>query len=240
MGTILRGKAEEKTRKVAENVYWIGVHFPDTQFSVNAFLLIDETVVLVDTGAVPTGKAVLNNIQKYVDPERIDYIVATHSCVDHVGGLATLLDSVGKVKMVGHPYLEIVLGLYGYKTEFVPALEGSKMDLGKMSLWFLPPMFLDSWDTIYIFEERNRILFTADTFCNAPKRWQLFSNDDIREEIRNYHTLKFPATSLGDMNKLKQATSALKRIQPKILAPGHGLLLNKNIDSYIDTMAEIL
>ena len=240
MGTILRGKSHEKTRNIAENVYWVGVHFPDSQFSLNAFLLVDDKVTLIDAGAVPTGKTVLSNIEKYVDPKSIDYIVATHSCVDHVGGLSTLLDAVGRVKVIGHPYLEIVLGLYGYETQFVPALEGSKLELGAMSLWFLPPMFLDSWDTIYVFEEKNRILFSADTFCNSPKQWSLFAEDDIRDEIRKYHTLKFPATSLGDKNKLKEITRTLKKINPKILAPGHGLLINKDVGPYIDTIAEIL
>ena len=52
--------------------------------------------------------------------------------------------------------------------------------------------------------------------------------------------MKFPATLLGDRKKLLRAAQALKELKPKILASGHGLLLNKHISSYIDTMAEIL
>ena len=235
-------KTQKKiTDKVAENIYWVGTYWPEIQGSLNSFLLIDEKVALIDTGAIPTGGTILENIKKHIDPAKVEYIIATHSCVDHVGGLSTLLGAMKNVKIIGHPYLKLVLQMYyGHQVPFVPAPEGANISLGKMNLWFLPPMFLDSWDTLYVFEGENRVLFSADTFCNGPKEWTLFAKNDIKDEIRTFHTVKFPATLLGDRKKLLRAAQALKELKPKILASGHGLLLNKDISSYIDTMAEVL
>lgn len=231
---------KQRLDRVAKDIYWVGAYMPEMQTSINAFLLIDEKRVLIDTGAVPTALTVVENISKYIDPATLDYVVLTHSCVDHAGGLSALIDVIGDAKVVGHPYTEHMLDMYGYDVPFLPAFEGSKFSLGEKTLWFLPPMFQDTWDTMYVFEESERVLFSADTFCNGPREWSLFTSQDIRPEILTYHNVKFPSTSLGDHKKLRVAANTLKQLDARVIASGHGHLIDRDIDAYIDTMAEIL
>ena len=44
----------------------------------NAYLIIDDKIVLIDTVYGPFADELIENIQQIIPPEKIDYIVANH------------------------------------------------------------------------------------------------------------------------------------------------------------------
>ena len=74
-----------------------GVHVFETYASTT--LVVDDRLVLIDTGAEADAKGVLDGLAKAkVKPKDIGTIFITHTHPDHVGGLATIKkDSPAKV-----------------------------------------------------------------------------------------------------------------------------------------------
>lgn len=59
---------------------------------VNAFIIEEDGVVLIDTGSKNTSGKLMNYLMKHKYLEKIDLVILTHHHSDHVGGLSKLLD----------------------------------------------------------------------------------------------------------------------------------------------------
>ena len=89
--------------ELAKGVYWVGVvdwglrHFHGHELSThrgstyNAYLILDEKIVLVDTVWDPFQEEFLENIRQVVDPAKIDIVVANHAEPDHSGALPAVM-----------------------------------------------------------------------------------------------------------------------------------------------------
>lgn len=63
------------------------------------FLDYGDMEVLIDGGCPDYGKSVVNKIKDRVDGD-LDYVIATHSHVDHIGGLSAVYDSFRVTKTI--------------------------------------------------------------------------------------------------------------------------------------------
>jgi len=78
-----------------------GVQAPDTYS--NTFLLVDQRLILVDTGTSDAGTKVLDYLSKIrMKPSDIGTIFITHTHPDHVGGLATVKAAAAGAKVAAH------------------------------------------------------------------------------------------------------------------------------------------
>ncbi len=226
--------------EIANGIYWVGVHFPPPAgASVNAFLIKDEKTVLIDTGPVPTQEAVLGNIRKIVDPAKIDYIVLTHAEIDHCGGLRRILEEAKNAKVVVSQIGSMMLPLYGIQTQPQVVKDGETLNIGRKKLRFVFSPIVDTWDTLFVFEESERILFSADAFSASVAKWTLFADADQLEAVKVLHKMKFPWAELVSPLKMAKALEKIKALNPRIIAPGHGLLMRKDIGKYIDALAQV-
>jgi glyoxylase-like metal-dependent hydrolase (beta-lactamase superfamily II) len=89
--------------EVAENIYMID----DQLYSIakwgSVYLINEEEKALIDTGAGTSASTVLDGIKKIgINPEDINYLIATHIHLDHAGGAGVLLKSMPRAKVVVH------------------------------------------------------------------------------------------------------------------------------------------
>lgn len=226
--------------EIVKGVYWVGVHFPaPANASVNAFLIQDEKTTLIDVGPVPTQEAVLGNIRKILDPAKINYVVITHAEVDHCGGLKRILEEAKNATVVASQIATGMLPLYGVQAQVQVVKDGDVLSIGKRKLRFVSSPIVDTWDTIFVFEESDRILFSADAFLSPVAEWKLFAGGDLTDAMKALHRMKFPWAELVSQEKMKKALDKIKSLNPKIIAPGHGLLLRANIEKHIDALAQV-
>src|SRR5512144_1908171 len=91
--------------EVKKGVYWVGAidwnirdfHGYSTPFGTtyNAYLILSEKNVLVDTVKAPYYLEMLGRISEIVDPSKIDYVVANHVETDHSGSLPQMVEKIG-------------------------------------------------------------------------------------------------------------------------------------------------
>lgn len=98
--------------ELKKGVYWVGVvdwsirTFHGHELSThrgttyNAYLIVDEKIVLVDTVWGPFQDRLIENIRAIVDPSKIDIVGANHAETDHSGGLPAVTRHAPKATLV--------------------------------------------------------------------------------------------------------------------------------------------
>jgi len=81
-----------KPIEIAKGVYDVGVtdwnirdfhgYSTNQGSSYNAFLIIDEKIVLIDTVKKEFFNEFMENISQIVDPKKIDYVISNHTEMD--------------------------------------------------------------------------------------------------------------------------------------------------------------
>ena len=99
-----------KPIEIAKDIYDVGVkdwnirdfHGYSTYkgTTYNAFLVMDEKIVLIDTVKREFSDELLENISHIVDPKKIDFVVSNHTEMDHSGGLPRVMHKIGEDKPV--------------------------------------------------------------------------------------------------------------------------------------------
>src|SRR6266511_1147734 len=78
-----------------------GVHTADTYS--NTFFLVDQQLILVDTGTADAGPTLLEYLRKIrMKPSDLGTIFITHTHPDHVGGLAVIKAAAPGAKVAAH------------------------------------------------------------------------------------------------------------------------------------------
>lgn len=221
--------------EIVDGIYWVGIHMgKEVPLSLNAFILKDKNTALIDTGAVPTKDVILKNIKEIVDPSTIKYLILTHSCVDHCGGLGSFLEVMPNAEVVGSEMGVQSVGLYGVQPKTVRGMkDGETLDLGEKRLKFISAPYIDKPDSMFIYEENNKVLFTADAFGTWTPEWKVFADRDVSEDLRTYNNM-----ILGGPQRLANILKRIKGMDIKIIAPSHGSMLRANIEKYIDMLSE--
>lgn len=224
--------------KLAENIYWVGVHFPQPEpgGSVNAFLIKDEKVTVVDTGPPATAQWVVNNIKALVNLKEIDYIVLTHADLDHAGGLTALLAEAPQATLVASEVEARSIPMWGVQAEIKTVKDGETLSLGQHTLRFIDMPFTCTPGSMAIFEESEGVLFSSDLFaCLGPSEWRVFADDrDLTEALKMVQAMK-----LGNTQYTKEALKKVSELPVKIVASGHGQMIRDKIGQYTKELSAI-
>jgi len=66
----------------------------------NAYLVLDEKVVLVDTVKHYLFDEMLDRIKKIIDPSKIDFILSNHVEMDHSGSIPKMLEYAPNAEVI--------------------------------------------------------------------------------------------------------------------------------------------
>ena len=218
--------------KIAEDIYWVGLYFPDIQASVNSFLVRDEKTALIDAGAPATAQGIISNIKTLIDPREIDYIVLTHNDLDHAGGLKDILSVAPQAQVVASELEGRMIGMWGLTVQPKIVKDGERLTLGKHTLRFVATPYVETPGAMVAFEEKEGILFSADLLGAAIPQWTLFAHDNLTEPLRQYQAWK-----LDNSSRAQEALLKVKDLPINIVAPSHGLMIKEGIKNYIETLA---
>ncbi|MEE9594180.1 MAG: FprA family A-type flavoprotein [Candidatus Hydrothermarchaeales archaeon] len=210
-------------RKITEALYWVGVFLPEKNISLNAFLIKDKKNTLIDTTAPDTADKVIENIKSLIGSENIDYILLTHADVDHAGGLPKILQEYGDAEVItSSNYGEEVIALMGAKPKIRIVDDKDVIDLGERKLSIVSAPFLCTPDSVFYYDETDKVLFSADAFGTYTKEWTLFAEGDMTEDMKTYNEVKF-----GHLINVTHASINVrkKNLDVDIIAPGHGLMV---------------
>ncbi|MFA7464514.1 MAG: MBL fold metallo-hydrolase, partial [Syntrophales bacterium] len=229
--------------EIAKGVYWVGVvdwglrHFHGHELSThrgstyNAYLIIDEKIVLVDTVWNPFQDQLLRNISAVIDPSKIDLVVANHSESDHSGSLPAVMRRIPNATVVvSKRGEESVEGHYHQAWNFKSVKTGDRISIGENELVFIEAPMLHWPDSMFTYLAGRNILMPNDAFGQHYATSFRFNDQVHREELYE-EAIKYYANILTPFSALvlKKIDEVLALGLPvDMIAPSHGVIWRRD------------
>lgn len=226
---------------IAEDIYWIGVvdwnirdfhgYVTSRGSTYNAYLILDQKNVLVDTVKHTFGKELLKNIQDIINMEQIDYIVINHVEMDHSSSLPLVAEKAKNATIIcSEKAKEAIICHYGNNFKFQTVKTGDELKLGDRTLKFVEAPMLHWPDSMFTYIVPDKILMPNDAFGQHLASSQRFDDEVdehiLMEEARTYYAnILMPLAPLIT-RKIQEVVQM--GIAPTIIAPSHGIIWRSN------------
>lgn len=235
-------QSDFKAVKISERVYWVGAidwairdfHGYSTRrgTTYNAYLIMGEKVILVDTVKAPFRDELLSRIASVVDPKRIDYIVSNHSEMDHSGCLAELIELVQPERVFASAMgVKALAGHFRPRKEIQAVKDGERIRLGNVDLVFAETRMLHWPDSMVTYLPDEALLFSQDAFGMHLASIERF-DDELQGELLMAEAGQYYANILmpfsGLVAKLPEKLEK-NGIAPRMIAPDHGPVWRKGV-----------
>jgi flavorubredoxin len=197
----------------------------------NAFLVLGEKNVLIDTVKEGFGDELLANISRIIDPKLIDIVISNHTEMDHSGAIPKVMHKIGKDKPIycskmGAKNLE---AHFNRKFNFQVVGTGDTLKVGNRTFSFLDTKMLHWPDSMFTYLAEEAILFSSDAF-GQHYAGDMFFDDEIGDEIMP-HARKYYANILLHFSpRVQTLLKDVAKLNLKIdmICPDHGILWRDN------------
>lgn len=239
--------------KVKNNVTWIGKidwelrKFHGDEYSTNkgttynAYLIKEQKTALIDTVWKPFSKEYVNNLEKEIDLNQIDFIIANHAEMDHSGALPLLMEKIPDKQIYCTTNgIKSLKGHYHKDWNFHPVKTGDKIDLGGKELIFIEAPMLHWPDSMMCYLTEDNILFSNDAFGQHYASEYMFNDLVDQAELFNECT-KYYANILTPFSKLivKKIKEVLElKLPVDIICTSHGVIWRDNPTQIIEKYLE--
>ena len=206
----------------------------------NAYLILDEKNVLVDTVAAHFSAELIENIKAILPLEKIDYVIANHVEIDHSGALPAINKLCPQAKILGTAKCKEGLYKHYYKDwDFGVVKTGDKIKLGKRTLTFLEAPMIHWPDSMFTYCPEEELLLPNDAFGQHYATSQRFDDEVdpcalMDEAAKYYANILWPLGSII-LKKIEEVKKL--NISIKMIAPSHGIIWRRDpakiINAYI-------
>lgn len=226
---------------IKNNVYWVGkidwelesFHGADYTInhgsSQNAYLIMEEKTVLIDTVWRPHATEFVNNLASEVDLTAIDFIVMNHGETDHSGSLPSLMERIPNTPIYcTASAVKSLTGQYHHpEWNYKVVKTGDSIDIGNGKALVFVEMKMLHWpDSMATYMTGDNILFSNDAFGQHYAVEELFNDKSDTcllwaEALKYYSNILNPFSPL--VKKKVEEILALN-LTIDIIAPSHGAI----------------
>lgn len=218
--------ANDRELKLFESQYVL-----EKGMSYNSYLIKDEKNAVLDTIDERVTGIWLENLEKALDGEEVDYLVISHLEPDHAYNIGILANKYPNMKIVANQITFNMLPNFfkidNLSERKVVVMEGDVLDLGKHKLQFIMAPMVHWPEVMMEYEQTEKILFSADAF---GKFGTTDADEDWDCEARRYYFGIVGKYGAQVQNVLKKAST----LDIKTICPLHGPVLTENLSHYIE------
>ncbi|MFH1459016.1 MAG: FprA family A-type flavoprotein [Candidatus Omnitrophota bacterium] len=237
-----------KSVELKKDIYWVGAidwdirnfhgYLTQRGTTYNAYLILDEKIVLVDTVKHYMFDEMLSRIKSIVDPAKIDYIISNHVEMDHSGCLPKILELCPKAAVVTSPQGEKGLkkhfGNFINQNNLKIVESGDSINIGKRNINFVLTPMVHWPDSMASYIPEEKLLLPNDAFGQHLATSVRF-DDQLSWEIIKKEAAKYYANIVLPFGKqVNKALDAVSGLTIDMIAPSHGIIWRKNIDKIIN------
>lgn len=237
-------------KNVTEDLYWVGASdrrlalfeniYPIPRgVSYNAYVLIDEKTVLLDTVDKSVEEPFFENLDHVLGGRDLDYLIVNHMEPDHGATIAEVVLRHPNVKIVGNAKTFTMMKQFFDFDVDAHALvikEGDTLCTGKHTLGFAMIPMVHWPEAMVTYDAYDKVLFSADAFGTfGALNGNIFA-DEVRfetewlDDARRYFT-----NIVGKYGTQVQA--ALKKtaaLDIQVICPLHGPVWRENLGWFIE------
>lgn len=226
--------------EIKPGVFWVGGidwdlrsfhgYTTDRGTTYNAYLIMDEKVVLVDTVKHYLFDEMLSRIREIVDPSKIDIIVSNHTEMDHSGSLEKLLKLCPDAQLACSPNGEKNLRRHFKKDwNFKVVKTGDTIKIGKRTLVFQLLTMIHWPDSMATYIPEDKLLLPNDAFGQHIASSERFDDQldwgILREEAAKY----WANIVLPYSDQVKAALPVVAALDFDMIGPSHGIIWRSRI-----------
>jgi len=223
--------------EIANDVFRINVAPPQSGITFSCFLLRDERPAMVETGFDRTFgmfDLVHEAVRRLIDPATLAYIFIPHFEGDECGSANRFLQLAPAAEVLCSPVgRNVTLG--DYITKEPKAIgQGEKVTLGRKTLQAISTPWVHVWDSMLIFDETDRVLFTSDLFGQYGDREPMTHEDRSQEVVQT----ALQSGLLPSQRHLERALQRIEALPVDVLACHHGSVLAGDPRRYYRALRE--
>jgi flavorubredoxin len=203
---------------------------------LNSALIRGKQPMLVDCGAAVQRDEYLNAIFALVEPRDIRWIFVSHDDRDHSGNVVQLLELCPNARLVVNFQCatrltkEYVLPIE--RLTFVD--EYTALDIGDRKVVPVRPPIFDSPATRGLWDSKTRVFFSIDSFgCVVPQHTENAWDLDQAAYVSGFNWWNLantPWLAFTDPQKMAHMVDRVRRLEPSIIVPYHGPVVQGQID----------
>lgn len=238
------------TRKVTDDLIYVGGSdrrlsrfenlFPIPKgVSYNSYVLLDEKTVLFDTADESISRQYIENVVHALNGRPLDYMVVQHMEPDHCAMIDDMLRRYPEAKMVcSAKAVGMFAQFYGtdVAARALVVKEGDKLSTGEHTLHFVMAPMVHWPEVMVTYDEKDKILFSADAFGTFGALAGNIFNDEITfdttwmNDARRYYTNIVGKYGVQVQALLKKAAS----LDIEMICPLHGPIWRKDLDLLLE------
>ena len=233
------------TRKIKDDLIYVGGSdrrlsrfenlFPIPRgVSYNSYVLLDEKTVLFDTADESISRQYIENVVHALNGRPLDYMVVQHMEPDHCAMIDDMLRRYPEAKMVcSAKAVGMFAQFYGtdVAARALVVKEGDKLSTGEHTLHFVMAPMVHWPEVMVTYDEKDKILFSADAFGTFGALAGNIFNDEITfdtvwmNDARRYYTNIVGKYGVQVQALLKKAAS----LDIEMICPLHGPIWRKDL-----------
>ena len=228
--------------QIVEDVKYIGVNDTtidlfENQYPVpkgvsyNSYLILDESVAVLDTVDAVKQSEWEKNLLTALEGRSVNYLVIKHLEPDHAVSIGRLMELFPDMTLVGNAKTFQMLPQFfelPSERKTLTVKEGDTLCLGKHTLTFLMAPMVHWPEVMVSYDEKDKILFSADAFGTFGVPEGEPEADWAEEAARYYFNI------VGKYGAMVQ--TLLKKVSGlaiRTICPLHGPVLKDNLAPYL-------
>jgi flavorubredoxin len=210
---------------------------------INAFVILAEEPVLVDTGIAADRTEFLDALRSVIDPGELRWLWLTHDDADHTGNLDAVMALAPAIRLVTHGLGVLRLATWcPVPLDRVHAVRpGDHIDAGDRQLHALRPPVFDNPMTAGLLDDKTGALFSVDAFGailpTTPQDAADVPEADLAAGMTAWTTFDTPWTHLVERDRFGRAVTEFARLDPAMIFSSH---LPAAAGTSIDQFAKVL
>lgn len=213
---------------------------------INAYVLLAEEPVLIDTGLGVDSDEFLDALASIVDLAALRWVWLTHDDTDHTGSIQRVLEAAPQARLVTHAFSALRMGTW-WPVPFdrVHAIRaGDRLPVGDRTLRAVPPPLFDNPMSIGILDEATGSLFSVDSFGallpEATEDAAQVPHDVLAGGMVAWATADSPWAHIVDRERFGQVLDGVRRLQPtRILSSHLPAASGTSLERFLEVLASV-
>lgn len=194
---------------------------------INAFVILSEEPVLVDTGIGMEEEDFMKALRSVVDPAELKWIWLTHDDLDHTGSLRRIMELSPEAKLATHAFSALRIATsWQVPLRQVRALTlGESIGVGDRELTPVRPPLFDNPLSTGIHDKKSGALFSVDAFgallSREEKDIAAFQEKELEQGMTLWETFDSPWIHMVDEKEYGKSLEQIRTMNPSVILSGH-------------------